>query len=370
MSFSTDPVESIIQFDTLVATDRMCFIETIVNQMIEMSKTIQTVKYMVQRSRTLRQDLPTTAKAIKTLLEDFKYQMRDLGIYGASIGILAVIVEFELAKRQCETLSERNMLDAMITKADLIRHILTRLMDCEASEYNKLMLFGSRKLKCLVNYLQVHIANHSHQEFKCLVFVQRRHSAKVLYHILKRVFQELHDCEPNESGEPDIRPDFMVGRGGELPESIEAILCEKNNRRVLERFKKNETNLLCTSSVLEEGIDIQSCNLVIRYDLAQTFSAYAQSKGRARMKDSKFVIMVDKADAMKYFKKLQGYKAIEQKLKEYLVGKTINRKPPLDEEIEKELYNEMIPPFVTRGGATLTALSSLQLLNRYAMQVR
>lgn len=50
-----------------------------------------------------------------------------------------------------------------------------------------------------------------------------------------------------------------------------------------------------------------------------------------------------------------------------MVGKTINRPEPLDEDVRKELYNEVIPPFFTAKGAKLDALSAVQLLNRYCM---
>jgi endoribonuclease Dicer len=55
-------------------------------------------------------------------------------------------------------------------------------------------------------------------------------------------------------------------------------------------------NVLITSEVLEEGVDIQTCNYVIRYDTPKNFPSYVQSKGRARSKDSKFVVMVPKKE--------------------------------------------------------------------------
>lgn len=51
----------------------------------------------------------------------------------------------------------------------------------------------------------------------------------------------------------------------------------------------------------------------------------------------------------------------------YLIGKAIDRPPPLEEEITKEFADKMIEPFVTSAGAVLEALSSISLLNRYCM---
>lgn len=43
-------------------------------------------------------------------------------------------------------------------------------------------------------------------------------------------------------------------------------------------------------------MDVQGCNLVVRFDFIQTFRSYVQSKGRARAKPSKFIAMVDIAE--------------------------------------------------------------------------
>ena len=43
-------------------------------------------------------------------------------------------------------------------------------------------------------------------------------------------------------------------------------------------------------------MDVQRCNLVVRFDFIQTFRSYVQSKGRARAKPSKFIAMVDIAE--------------------------------------------------------------------------
>jgi endoribonuclease Dicer len=45
-------------------------------------------------------------------------------------------------------------------------------------------------------------------------------------------------------------------------------------------------------------MDIQKCNLVIRFDPIPEFRSYVQSKGRARAKPSKFVVMVDQGSIL------------------------------------------------------------------------
>lgn len=52
-----------------------------------------------------------------------------------------------------------------------------------------------------------------------------------------------------------------------------------------------------------------------------------------------------------------------------LVGKTINRPEPLENDVRKELLDDLIPPFYTPFKAKLDALSAIQLLNRYCMSM-
>lgn len=51
-------------------------------------------------------------------------------------------------------------------------------------------------------------------------------------------------------------------------------------------------NIIVATSVLEEGLDVQSCNLVIRFDPSATVCSFIQSRGRARMQNSHFLILV------------------------------------------------------------------------------
>ena len=46
-----------------------------------------------------------------------------------------------------------------------------------------------------------------------------------------------------------------------------------------EGFENDKYNILVSTSVLEEGIDIQACNIVVRYMYIKDMIAKIQSKG-------------------------------------------------------------------------------------------
>ena len=58
------------------------------------------------------------------------------------------------------------------------------------------------------------------------------------------------------------------------------------------RLSHLQVNVIVSTSILEEGLDVQSCNLVVRFDPAATVCSFIQSRGRARMQNSDFLLMV------------------------------------------------------------------------------
>lgn len=212
------------------------------------------------------------------------------------------------------------MSDCIIPECEMMLHAISNALEDDddmeisqddadddvAESKHSILLNSSRKIQKLLLYLNEYVSQHS-EEMHGIIFVQRRRTAKIVYHVIKRYAI---------AANLPIRPDFMVGVNAPLPESIEAILENKVNRGVIKKFESHETNLIVASSVLEEGIDLQECNLVIHLDTPKTFRSYVQTKGRARMLNSEYIMFTQQSEYQALVTKVQGFQEIDKLLKQ------------------------------------------------------
>jgi ERCC4-related helicase len=70
----------------------------------------------------------------------------------------------------------------------------------------------------------------------------------------------------------------------------------KSQENTLEEFKTGERNLIVCTTVLEEGIDVPTCHLVICFDRPKNLKSFVQRRGRARKEQSKYIIFLEDDD--------------------------------------------------------------------------
>ncbi|KAI9675974.1 MAG: Dicer-like protein 1 [Bathelium mastoideum] len=138
----------------------------------------------------------------------------------------------------------------------------------------------SSKLRNLIRWIRIHYEHST--SARCIVFVERRDTAR----LLEKIFKYEH-----VSG-PYLRAAFFVGSGSTGLE--EMATSTRQQLLIMTKFRRGEVNLLFATSVAEEGLDIPDCSLVIRFDLYKTMISYMQSRGRARHRNSKYLHMVEK----------------------------------------------------------------------------
>ncbi|KAI9556129.1 hypothetical protein GHT06_018703 [Daphnia sinensis] len=193
-----------------------------------------------------------------------------------------------------------------------------------------------------------------------MIFTERRTTAKLLYHLLK----DASRCDPQLAY---LSPLYTVDRiEGMTVKEIESE--DRKQEDVMKRFRSRDCNILVATSVLEDGIDVPACHLVIRYDLPQTYRAYVHSKARARAKKSHYILMVEKERMDEFLVNLSHFHATEQILLSKSgyhnsLGEFINHSEDILNNIEK--------PY-TSGDAAKSYASlhnAISIINRYCAKL-
>ena len=127
----------------------------------------------------------------------------------------------------------------------------------------------SERLQVLCSYLK-----KATNDSKILVFVDKRSIARFLTRWIQKEF-------------PDLDAQMVVGHGG-----YDGMMWEGQNQQCerIQNFGKGDSRLIVTTSVLEEGIDVAQCDLVIAFMGSRSLIKFIQMRGRARKQGSAFVI--------------------------------------------------------------------------------
>lgn len=196
-----------------------------------------------------------------------------------------------------------------------------------------------------------------------VIFVRSHLTAKILFYLLNEVRR--HDEKLNYLG-----VQYTVEKTADpVTEPRDAEQEHRKQEEVLKRFRMHECNLLIATSVLEEGIELPRCNLVVRFDEPQSYRSYVHCKGRARAADAHFILLIEKRHSSAFIRQLAEYLTIEQ----VLLKKCANREGSEEEEKEADLYNSFVKPYSPTGSTDKSSCASLSnaiaLVNRYCAKL-
>eukprot|EP00026_Physarum_polycephalum_P000609 Phypoly_transcript_00610.p1 GENE.Phypoly_transcript_00610~~Phypoly_transcript_00610.p1 ORF type:complete len:1355 (+),score=197.41 Phypoly_transcript_00610:131-4195(+) len=210
----------------------------------------------------------------------------------------------------------------------------------------------SSKFQSLVFLLKkAHNETPLEHKFCGIVFVKRRLIATLVNLALLRI-DELKDVIKCAAlvghGQRKGKPDLEGYEGMTFREQCE----------IIGRFRKHELNLLVSTSLLEEGLDIPSCRLVVRYDIPDTLIAHVQSRGRARHIQSQYIISVERGSPVT-IGFIQQLRQMEESMR------SLRRDPNKVDENEQNLEVIPIQYVVPTTKAVMTYPSSLEKLHQF-----
>ncbi|KAJ9599534.1 hypothetical protein L9F63_010006, partial [Diploptera punctata] len=311
-------------------------------------------------ARLLNENQSKTNKKLRNLLIDVLFHIEMLGMFGGSKACLAHIIQLERLRKKADDQQMKIVLSVLITTLTaMCLNISAKLFEDRMSNCSvevQVRRYSSFKMLTLIEILSRYMTKEK-EKFCTIVFVERRFTAKVLNLVLTAL------CKADEDLN-HISPDFIVGfNNNPYNDTREGALEKKWCLDCLKRFQTGQTNVLIASDVLEEGMDIQKCNLVVKFDLPKNYRSYVQSKGRARHKTSWYIIMIPNQDN-NFERKYRDFQETEQTLQRLLVGRTLERRGPTEEDIAFELYEQLVPPYTT-ACSSVSLASAIPLLNRY-----
>ncbi|KAF2458152.1 hypothetical protein BDY21DRAFT_319388 [Lineolata rhizophorae] len=124
-------------------------------------------------------------------------------------------------------------------------------------------------------------------QFTGIVFVEQRATAVALSNLLAA----------HPKTRESFRPAPYVGLSAS--NKMADLIDPRGLDLTLDEFTAGKKNLIVSTSVLEEGIDIPNCHLVVCFEQPKNLKSFIQRRGRARKQDSKYIIMVPDTNPIK-----------------------------------------------------------------------
>ncbi|XP_061375757.1 dicer-like protein 4 isoform X1 [Gastrolobium bilobum] len=340
LSFVTTPVINICYYDSTATSLYLIYhakLDEIKHQCIA----------TLGRSKEDHQRRMNTKKLLNRMHDNVVFCLGKLGIWGA-LQASRILLRGDRSERHELVEAEGNSSDDSVCDKYLAQAaefftsqcmIGDSVSDPSSVEILKEPFFSAKLLRLIGMLSDFRLQ----ENMKCIIFVNRIVTARSLSYIL----QQLKLLSKWKS-------DFLVGVHAGLKS-----MSRKTMNNIVEKFRSGELNLLVATKVGEEGLDIQTCCLVIRFDLPETVASFIQSRGRARMPQSEYAFLVDSGNK-KELDIIAGFEKDECQMNKEITKRT-----------SKEIY--IIPEEkifrVDSSGACVSSGYSISLLHQYCSKL-
>ncbi|KAL4951346.1 hypothetical protein BDW69DRAFT_170234 [Aspergillus filifer] len=222
---------------------------------------------------------------------------QELGVWAAEYFIWASTEQL-----RCR-IHDTSSMDLDVDERKYLSNILSRLPapDLNTKSNNLADFPISPKFEALISFL---LSTEKHR-FSGLIFVQQRTTVAVLAHLL--------------SVHPLTRHRFKTGgfvgmsNSTKRKDMLGDLLATKMQRDTLDDFRYGRKNLIVATDVLEEGIDVSACSVVVCYDKPQTLKSYVQRRGRARRRHSTYAMVLSTEEDDHVLKKWENVEEVMEK---------------------------------------------------------
>ncbi|KAL4945766.1 hypothetical protein BDV06DRAFT_219010 [Aspergillus oleicola] len=203
----------------------------------------------------------------------------------------------------------------------------------------------SPKFEALISFL----LSTDERDFSGLVFVQQRATVAVMAHLL--------------TTHPLTRDRFCTGgfigmsNSTKRKDVLGDLLTVRMQHDTLYDFRDGRKNLIVATDVLEEGIDVSACSVVVCYDKPPTLKSFVQRRGRARRQHSTYAMVLSTGDDNSVLKKWQ----IVEKVMEDAYKKDRRKREEARalEDVDEDVHARFR---IDSTGAILTADNAMQHL--------
>ena len=158
------------------------------------------------------------------------------------------------------------------------------------------------------------------KDSKIMVFTQFRETASIISKNLNKI--------------PKIKSKVFVGQ----TKKQDSGLSQKEQKRIIQEFRDNEINVLCATSIGEEGLDIPEVSAVIFYEPVGSAIRAIQRRGRtARLNKGELIILITKKtkDERSYYVSRSREKKMHTSIES--IKKELKNNKDFQTEIQKKL---------------------------------